>query len=525
MENMFCFQCEQTAKGTGCTVSGVCGKKPDTAHEQDVLTCEMISLAKTAEEKGGSELSGSRIADLLMDGLFTTLTNVNFDSGHAAEMAAEIRSIWKDAGGLEAITPDKLFHGDENLVSLRSTLLFGLRGMGAYAHHARVLGKRNAEVDAWFIKGMAALAGEHSVDQWLGLLMEFGGINLKCMAMLDEANTGAFGNPVPASVTLDIEPGPFIVVTGHDLLDIKMLLEQTQGKGVNIYTHSEMLPSHGYPELKKYTHLKGNFGTAWQNQQKEFENIPAPVVFTTNCLMPPKSNYADRMYTTSVVGYPGMKHIKGDKNGHKDFSAVIDHAISLGGYSQPQKRTGINGGAAVTTGFGRQTVLDNAPAIIDAVKGGAIKHFFLVGGCDGAKPGRNYYTEFVKKAPQDTIVLTLACGKYRINDLDIGSIGPFPRILDMGQCNDAYGAVQVALALAGAFDCGVNDLPLTLVLSWYEQKAVCILLSLLSLGIKNIYIGPSLPAFFSDAVLSALVEKFDLHPITTPEEDLRAILG
>ena len=525
MENMFCFQCEQTAKGTGCTVSGVCGKKPDTAHEQDVLTCEMISLAKTAEEKGGSELSGSRVADLLMDGLFTTLTNVNFESVHAAEMAAEIRTIWKNAGGSEAITPDKLFHGDENLVSLRSTLLFGLRGMGAYAHHARVLGKRSSEVDDWFIKGMAALAGEHSVDQWLGLLMEFGGINLKCMAMLDEANTGAFGNPVPANVTLDIEPGPFIVVTGHDLLDIKMLLEQTQGKGVNIYTHSEMLPSHGYPELKKYAHLKGNFGTAWQNQQKEFENIPAPVVFTTNCLMPPKSNYADRMYTTSVVGYPDMKHIKADKNGHKDFSAVIDHAISLGGYSQLQKRTGINGGGTVTTGFGRQTVLDNAPAIIDAVKGGAIKHFFLVGGCDGAKPGRNYYTEFVKKAPQDTIVLTLACGKYRINDLDIGSIGPFPRILDMGQCNDAYGAVQVAVALAGAFDCGVNELPLTLVLSWYEQKAVCILLSLLSLGIKNIYIGPSLPAFFSDAVLSALVEKFKLHPITTPEEDLKAILG
>jgi hydroxylamine reductase len=345
------------------------------------------------------------------------------------------------------------------------------------------------------------------------------------MALLDAANTEAYGNPVPTQVPLSIEKGPFIVISGHDLRDLKMLLEQTDGKGVNIYTHGEMLPAHGYPELKKHPQLKGNFGTAWQNQQKEFENIPAPVLFTTNCLMPVRPSYSDRIYTTSVVAYPEMKHIAADEDGNKDFSALIQHAIELGGYSEDTPMTGINGGSTVTTGFGRQTVLDNAPTIIDAVKAGAIKHFFLVGGCDGAKTGRNYYTKFVEQAPKDTVVLTLACGKYRINDLDIGSIGPFPRILDMGQCNDAYGAIQVAVALAEAFECGVNDLPLTLVLSWYEQKAVCILLTLLSLGIKNIYIGPSIPAFFSNAVLTALVEKFDLHPISTPEEDLKAILG
>jgi hydroxylamine reductase len=330
---------------------------------------------------------------------------------------------------------------------------------------------------------------------------------------------------VPARVSLTIEKGPFIVVTGHDLHDLNMLLEQTQGQGVTIYTHSEMLPAHGYPELKKHPQLKGNFGVAWQNQQKEFDGIPAPSLFTTNCLMPVMDSYRDRVYTTSVVAYPGMKHIEADADGHKDFSALIEQAKRLGGYAEDTTFHGINGGTAVTTGFGRQTVLDNAPAIIDAVKGGAIKHFFLVGGCDGAKPGRNYYTEFVKQTPKDTIVLTLACGKYRINDLDVGAIGPFPRILDMGQCNDAYGAIQVAVALAEAFGCGVNDLPLTLVLSWYEQKAVCILLTLLSLGIKNIYIGPSVPAFFSPNVLNALVEQFDLHPISTPEADLKTILG
>jgi len=355
--------------------------------------------------------------------------------------------------------------------------------------------------------------------------MEFGGVNLKCMALLDEANTGAYGDPVPTRVPLKVEKGPFIVVTGHDLRDLQMLLEQTDGKGVNIYTHSEMLPAHGYPELKKHPQLKGHFGTAWQNQQNEFKNLPAPVLFTTNCLMPPKESYADRVYTTSVVEYPGMTHIPADENGRKDFSALIGRALALGGFDEDRQFAGINGGEVLTTGFGRRTVLDNAPAIIDAVKAGAIRHFFLVGGCDGAAPGRSYYTEFVGRTPKDTVVLTLACGKFRFNDMDAGSIGPFPRILDMGQCNDAYGAVQVAIALAGAFGCGVNDLPLTLVLSWYEQKAVCILLTLLSLGIKNIYIGPSLPAFFSEAVAGAIAEKFGLRLITSPEKDLAEILG
>ncbi|MCL2335289.1 MAG: hydroxylamine reductase, partial [Endomicrobia bacterium] len=318
--------------------------------------------------------------------------------------------------------------------------------------------------------------------------------------------------------------GPFIVISGHDLKDLEMLLKQTQGKGINIYTHSEMLPAHAYPKLKQYKHLKGNFGTAWQNQQKEFVDIPAPVLFTTNCLMPPKENYKNNIFTTSVVGFPGLRHIKSGADGSKDFSEIIETSLKLGGYKEDKKMSGINGGHSLTTGFARNTVLSVADKVIDAVKAGAIKHFFLVGGCDGAKPGRNYYTDFVKQTPKDTVILTLACGKFRFNDLDIGEIGGLPRIMDMGQCNDAYSAIEVAVALSKAFNCGVNDLPLTLVLSWYEQKAVCILLTLLSLGIKNIYVGPSLPEFFSSNVLNVLVEKFALKPITTPEADLKAIL-
>ncbi|MCL2350919.1 MAG: hydroxylamine reductase [Firmicutes bacterium] len=519
---MFCFQCQQTAKGTGCTTAGVCGKRPDAANAQDVLTREMIGLARAMKDRGKTCLP---CVDLIVDGLFATVTNVSFDAAKVAELAQEVKTAREKLGGGEPAAPDELFKGDKDAVSLRSTLLFGLRGMAAYAHHARVLGRRNPEVDGGFVNYMAALEDEHSVNGWLGLLMEFGGGNLKCMALLDEANTGAYGDPVPTRVPLKVEKGPFIVVTGHDLRDLQMLLEQTDGKGVNIYTHSEMLPAHGYPELKKHPQLKGHFGTAWQNQQNEFKNLPAPVLFTTNCLMPPKESYADRVYTTSVVEYPGMTHIPADENGRKDFSALIGRALALGGFDEDRQFAGINGGEVLTTGFGRRTVLDNAPAIIDAVKAGAIRHFFLVGGCDGAAPGRSYYTEFVGRTPKDTVVLTLACGKFRFNDMDAGSIGPFPRILDMGQCNDAYGAVQVAIALAGAFGCGVNDLPLTLVLSWYEQKAVCILLTLLSLGIKNIYIGPSLPAFFSEAVAGAIAEKFGLRLITSPEKDLAEILG
>lgn len=518
--SMFCFQCEQTAGGKGCTKIGVCGKQPEVANSHDALTGALIGLARAAQGKS----TGKKADELVRQGLFTTVTNVCFDSERVQALIDQIHTEKNKLNAAAAdFAPGELWTGDTDIVSLRSTLLLGMRGMAAYAEHAAVLGKENPEVTAWFYKGLEALGREHTAEEWLGLLMEFGKINLACMALLDEANTSAYGQPKPAKVTLKVEKGPFIVITGHDLLDLKQLLEQTEGKGINIYTHGEMLPAHGYPELAKYPHLKGNFGTAWQNQQKEFDNIPAPVLFTTNCLMVPKSSYSDRLFTTSVVGFPGVRHIPGE-NHCKDFSAVINKALELGGWPEDREFTGINGGKEVMTGFARGTVMSVAGTVIEAVKAGAIKHFFLVGGCDGAKPGRNYYTDFVKQAPQNTVILTLACGKYRFNDLAIGEIGGLPRIMDMGQCNDAYSAIQVAVALADAFECGVNELPLTLVLSWYEQKAVCILLTLLALGIKNIYIGPSLPAFLSPNVLNILIEKFNLHPITTPENDLKAIL-
>lgn len=520
MNNMFCFQCEQTAGGKGCTKVGVCGKQPEVAVKQDELTCALMGLARAADGKA----PGKQADELMMQGLFATITNVNFDGDRIDEMIRLVNIEKNKLGGAEDLPVETLWEGEPDIVSLRSTLLLGLRGMAAYAWHAYILGKTDEQVNSWFYKGMRAVGEEHSIEKWLDLLMEFGQVNLKCMALLDEANTSVYGHPVPTKVPTTIEKGPFIVVTGHDLHDLKQLLEQTEGKGVNIYTHGEMLPAHGYPELKKYPQLKGNFGTAWQNQQKEFDGIPAPILFTTNCLMPPKPSYADRVFTTAVVGFPNTNHIKA-VNGKKDFSALIDKAIQLGGWEEDKKLTGINGGIELMTGFAHNTVIGVADKVIDAVKAGAIKHFFLVGGCDGARPGRNYYTEFVKKAPKDTVILTLGCGKYRFNDLDIGEIGGLPRIMDMGQCNDSYSAIQVALALADAFKCGVNELPLTLVLSWYEQKAVCILLTLLSLGIKNIYIGPSIPAFFSTNVLNVLVEKFNLTPITTPEQDLKAILG
>lgn len=521
MSNMFCFQCEQTAGGKGCTNSGVCGKKPEVANKQDELTCALIGLARAAVNNRPSK----KTDEIMIKSLFATITNVNFDPNRIDQLIEQVQIEKESLGGAEDFSVNELWTGNEDIVSLRSTLLLGIRGMAAYAEHAAVLGKEDASVTAWFYKGMNALGEEHSVEEWLELLMEFGQINLKCMAILDEANTSTYGHPVPVKVTTNVEKGPFIVVSGHDLLDLKQLLEQTEDKGINIYTHGEMLPAHGYPELKKYNHLKGNFGTAWQNQQKEFDALPAPVLFTTNCLMPPKVSYSDRVFTTSVVGYPEIKHIPAGNDGNKDFTPVIKRALELGGFNEDKAFTGINGGSELMTGFARNTVLGVADTVIDAVKNGAIKHFFLVGGCDGAKPGRNYYTDFVKQTPQDTVILTLACGKFRFNDLNIGEIGGLPRIMDMGQCNDAYSAIQVAIALAGAFNCGVNDLPLTLVLSWYEQKAVCILLTLLALGIKNIYIGPSIPAFFSSNVLNVLVEKFGLKPISTPEADLKAILG
>jgi hydroxylamine reductase len=521
---MFCFQCEQTAGGKGCTVNGVCGKKENTANLQDDLTGRLIILARLVSGKKVSQ----GIDDIVVDALFTTITNVCFDDARITALSARLDAAIVEQGGSKAsISFDirQLWPGnDEDVRSLKSLLLFGMRGMAAYAHHAVALGKRDPEVYAFFYKGLEAIGTEHSVPELLDLNMEFGQANLKCMALLDAANTGTYGMPVPVSVTTNIEPGPFIVVTGHDLHDLAMLLEQTDGKGVNVYTHGEMLPCHAYPELKKHKQLKGNFGTAWQNQMKEFDAIPAPILFTTNCLMPPRPSYADRVFTTSVVGFPEIKHIA-EVNGKKDFSAVIARAIELGGYPEEKKMTGINGGSTLTTGFGHGTVLSVADKVIDAVKAGKISHFFLVGGCDGAKPGRNYYTDFVRQSPKDSIILTLACGKFRFNDLDLGTIEGLPRIMDMGQCNDSYSAIRVALALADAFKCGVNELPLTLVLSWYEQKAVCVLLTLLSLGIKNIYLGPTLPAFVSSNVLKVLVEKWNVTPISTPEADLKKILG
>ena len=509
--NMFCFQCEQTAGCTGCTRSGVCGKTPVIANLQDRLTGAIIRLAEN------NEMSRANDA-LIIKSLFTTITNVNFNEETITKLIDEVHEA---SGNNADYDMNRVWHADEDIRSLKSLILFGIRGIAAYAYHAQVLGYENETVNAFFYEALRAVGSDMGMDELLLLALKVGEINLIYMALLDEANTKTYGNPVPTEVTLTVEKGPFIVITGHDLYDLKQLLEQTKDKGINVYTHGEMLPAHGYPELKKYSHLKGNFGTAWQNQQKEFASLPAPILYTTNCLMPPKASYSDRVFTTEVVSYPEIIHVGEDK----DFTPVIEKALELGGFVEDTVFTGINGGKTVMTGFGKNTVLENAGTIVEAVKAGAIRHFFLVAGCDGAKPGRNYYTEFVKQTPQDSIILTLACGKYRFNDLDLGKIGPFPRILDMGQCNDAYGAIQVAVALAGAFECGVNELPLSMVLSWYEQKAVCILLSLLHLGIKNILLGPSLPAFISPNVLKVLVDNYNIGPISTPEEDLKKLLG
>ena len=528
---MFCFQCEQTACGKGCTgKAGICGKKADTAGLQDQLTGALIGLARATEGNVSSVTEDTH--RLVMEALFATLTNVNFDNDAIEELTRRVEeekqrlapdcSVCGSACGRnDNYDMEKLWNANEDIRSLKSLILFGIRGMAAYAYHAALLGYTDEEVNRFFYKALFAVGmDDWGMNELLPVVLEVGEVNLKCMALLDKANTETFGDPVPTEVSLAVEKGPFIVISGHDLSDLKKLLEQTEGKGVNIYTHGEMLPAHAYPELKKYAHLKGNFGTAWQNQQKEFADLPAPVLFTTNCLMPPKKSYSDRVFTTEAVAYPELVHIGEDK----DFTPVIEKALELGGYPEDRQFTGINGGTKVTTGFARGAVLSVADKVIDAVKSGAIRHFFLVGGCDGARPGRNYYTEFVKQTPDDSIVLTLACGKYRFNDLDAGTIGGLPRIMDMGQCNDAYSAIQVAVALADAFGCGVNDLPLSMVLSWYEQKAVCILLTLLHLGIKNILLGPSLPAFISPNVLNYLVENYNIAPISTPEEDLKKIL-
>ena len=537
---MFCFQCEQSAGCTGCTgAAGVCGKSAAAANLQDELTGSLIGLARAAEHAEPS----SRTHRIMTEGLFTTITNVNFNEETLRKQVETVRRekelllAQKETNFIENATtchtpsnPDvniedydmkNLWNADEDIRSLKSLILFGLRGMAAYAYHAMVLGYTDDAVNAFFYEGLRAVGDTLSMEQLLPVVLKVGEINLKCMALLDQANTETYGNPEPTSVPLTVEKGPFIVITGHDLKDLELLLQQTEGKGINIYTNGEMLPAHAYPKLKAYPHLRGNFGTAWHNQQKEFADIPAPILFTTNCLMPPKASYADRVFTTEVVSYPGVTHIGEDK----DFTPVIEKALALGGYVEDTTFTGINGGSAVTTGFGHNAVLSVADKVIDAVKGGSLRHIFLVGGCDGMRTGRSYYTDFVKQTPADTAILTLACGKYRFNDLDLGTIGGLPRIMDMGQCNDAYSAIKVAIALADAFGCGVNDLPLTLVLSWYEQKAVCILLTLLHLGMKNIYLGPTLPAFLSPNVLNFLVENYNIHPTSTPEADMAQILG
>ena len=533
MENkMFCYQCEQTAGCTGCTGNaGVCGKSANTARLQDELTGALIGLARAAE--GNEHLVNEEMNQLVLEGLFTTVTNVNFNDETLKILIYKIENAKKklvpncftcygSCGRNDNFDMNTLWTTDEDVRSLKSLILFGIRGMAAYAYHASVLGYTDETISKFFYKALFAVGmKDWGMDELLPIVLEVGEVNLRCMELLDQANTTTYGTPVPTTVPLTIEKGPFIIITGHDLKDLQLLLEQTKDKGINIYTHGEMLPAHAYPEFKKYSHLKGNFGTAWQNQQKEFDNIPGAILYTTNCLMPVKPSYADRVFTTEVVSYPEMVHIGEEK----DFTPVIEKALALGGYTKDQHMTGINGGMQVTTGFSHGTVLSVADQVIEAVKNGDIKHFFLVGGCDGARVGRNYYTEFVKQSPADSIILTLACGKYRFNDLDLGTIGGLPRIMDMGQCNDAYGAIKVAIALAEAFECDVNELPLSMVLSWYEQKAVCILLTLLYLGIKNIHLGPTLPAFISSNVLNFLVENYGISPISTPEEDLKKLLN
>ncbi len=544
---MFCFQCEQTLGGKGCTKFGVCGKSPEVAGLQDLL----VHILKGIGFYGQKTLEQGKTIDkcthkFVMDAIFSTLTNVNFDSERFVEYIKEAQKVKEElknlAGAIDGTVPaiadyippatkelmlkDAENIGvmadndlDEDIRSLRELIIYGLKGMGAYGHHAYVLGEIDDDVCNFFYKALAATIDDSlTVEDLVGLNMELGKANYKCMELLDSANTGAYGHPVPTAVSITQKKGPFIVVSGHDLKDLKELLEQTKDKGVNIYTHGEMLPAHGYPELNKYDHLVANFGGAWQDQQKEFDNIPGAVLMTTNCLQKPRDSYSDRIFTTSVVGWSDIGHIEA-KDGKKDFTPVIEKALELGGWQEDEEDK------KIMVGFGHNTVLGVADKVIEGVKNGDIKHFFLIGGCDGAKPGRNYYTEFAENAPDNTIILTLACGKFRFNKKEFGTIGELPRLLDVGQCNDAYSAIKIATALAGAFECDVNELPLSLILSWYEQKAVCILLTLLSLNIKNIHLGPSLPAFVSPNVLQVLVDNFNIKPISNVEADLNAIMG
>ena len=538
---MFCNQCEQTAKGVACTTVGVCGKKEDVSALQDLLVnaCRGVSLAAIDADVRGVDIT--QAGRFVADSLFTTLTNVDFDPASISAKVDEAVRLREKltcetcandlVGPYVDLTPATTVDGrvaqgielgspwdtsrDDDVQALQQTTLYGLKGVAAYAHHARLLGQEDPAVYAYLFKALAAL-GDTSLDlnAWVGLALECGEINLRTMELLDAANTGAYGHPVPTEVPLGQRSNKAILISGHDLRDMQLLLEQTADKGIDVYTHGEMLPAHAYPELKKHPHFYGHYGTAWQNQHKEFEAFPGAVLMTTNCLMPPRDEYKERLFTSGPVHFPGVSHVDGD------FSSVVDKALAMPGFADETD------GGSVLVGFGRNTVLGVAPQVIDAVKNGAIKHFFLVGGCDGARPGRNYYTEFVEQAPADTVVLTLACGKFRFFDKQLGDIGGIPRLLDVGQCNDAYSAIKIAVALADAFEVGVNDLPLSMILSWYEQKAVAILLTLLHLGITDIRLGPTLPAFITPNVLQVLVDTFDIKPIAeTAAEDLATILG
>ncbi len=542
---MFCYQCEQTAKGEGCTKIGVCGKKPDVAALQDLLIYALKGLSLLAVEGRKVGITDQDANVFTCEATFSTLTNVDFDPERfqalihrCVEVREALREKVRAAGGSvdfpdgpAAFQPEATLEGlvgqgeavglksdpdvDPDILSLQHILTFGLKGVAAYADHARILGQEDDNVYAFIQEGLAATLNKAlSVNDLVGLVLKCGETNLRAMELLDAANTGTYGHPVPTKVPLGAKQGKAILVSGHDLKDLEEILKQSEGKGINVYTHGEMLPCHGYPELKKYSHFYGHYGTAWQNQAREFAAFPGAILMTTNCIQKPKEAYKDNIFTTGLVGWPGVAHIA-----DKDFSPVIEKALALPGFAEDTP------GKEVMCGFGRNAVMGVAGTVIDAVKGGALRHFFLVAGCDGAKPGRNYFTEFVEQVPDDCVVLTLACGKFRFFDKDLGDIGGIPRLLDIGQCNDAYSAIQIAVALSKAFEVDVNDLPLSIILSWYEQKAVAILLTLLHLGIKDIRLGPSLPAFITPNVLDVLVKTFNLMPISTPEEDLKAILG
>jgi hydroxylamine reductase len=537
---MFCFQCEQTSKGTGCEKIGVCGKQPEVAALQDLLIHSVKGLSTVAGEAAKKGIRENAVDRFTCEAIFSTLTNVDFDperfvtllqtcSDYTDSLAAKAgidagKSEHCQVGGkgqaeLVAMGEKVGVKADPNLNedirSLRELLTYGIKGLAAYADHAAILGQEDTMIYDFIYEAMAATLDDSlGVNELVGLCLKCGEVNIRAMELLDAANTGTYGHPVPTAVPLGPKKGKAILVSGHDLKDLAMLLKQTEGKGINIYTHGEMLPCHGYPELKKYSHFYGHYGTAWQNQAKEFDEFPGAILMTTNCIQKPRETYKDHIFTTGLVGWPGVTHVA-----DKDFTPVINKALELEGFAEDKP------GKTVMVGFARNAVLGVADKVIEAVKSKAIRHFFLVGGCDGAKPGRNYYTEFVEKVPGDCMILTLACGKFRFFDKDLGDIGGIPRLLDVGQCNDAYSAVQIAVALAGAFDCGVNDLPLSFILSWYEQKACVILLSLLHLGIKNIKLGPSLPAFISPNVLNVLVTNFNIAPIGTVDEDMAACLA